>query len=572
MAQLGRPAILSKINTFITENTSGAITATQMNEILRDIADSCFNIDSDESLPPSLVDVLSQGNSTQGNGINLTTNDFIYNEEVPFVLGYDIDGDKNQMAMAGYDADKVTYFLLREELGEHKAQMGFSDFNTGSDHWFHANINGLGMESENSNYRTQVNINPSLHESQVHSQINGANTGIGQSPDSVYNYVNDPQNDRSTFMYLHQDRGILGSNDFVDLDLYSASVNVIPTTGVVLSGSHTNGGNTDFTEVTVKPEYFLAQKNNHRLLVDPEFKSVGTGFYTTDDSGLIVSDFSIEHKWINLNSTDQTLNKTTSLYVSHQEPLVNLTARDYLGGNLRQSTVNVEPETIALGNYSMLTPNLASALTVKNEQIRTFLVNTSSPDTTDHFITETLHSVDGVFTRVNYSGLNKYSESYVYKDFIKLSNSTNDDSIDVSIENGAVTFKASIYGDDGQTLIDPLGVSTDGSYISSSFGQGLGNSSSGFAVLWYDAPIAHTEPVMTIGSWNPETSTGIGMQISEYGLWSNMESSLDGDQYFLADVYLQNSRVFADNAAAVAGGLPIGAMYHTTTGEVRVRV
>lgn len=476
MAQLGRPAILSKINTFITENTSGAITATQMNEILRDIADSCLNIDSDESLPPSLAGVLSQGNTTQGNNIILDTGDFIGNPDFPFFLGYNIDGDKNRMVMAGYDVDKAAFFFLKEELGEFESQMGFSDFNTGSDHSFRANINGLEMKSDNSDYSTEVYIDPSAYWSHVHSQINGANTSINQSPDSIYNYVNDPENTRSTRMHLRQAKGSLISEKFIGLDRYLANITVDPTEVVVFAGSHTYGGNLDSTEVTVKPESFQAKKSNHMLLVDPDFNSVGTGFYTADELDNIRSRMRINESYISFESSENLDNKYARAMISNTTPLIDLIA-----------------------------------------------------------------GMDGEL-------------------------------INVLIGDGSVTFYAFDNGNTGQTVIDPLGVVTSGSYVLNEFGQGLGNSSSGFAVLWYDTPEYHTEPVMTIGSWNPETSTGIGMQISEFGLWSNLDSSLDGDQYFLADVYLQNSRVFADNAAAVAGGLPIGAMYHTTTGEVRVRV
>lgn len=572
MAQLGRPAILSKINTFITENTSGAITATQMNEVLRDIADSCFNIDSDESLSPSLVDVLSQGNSTQGNGINLTTNDGIYNEEVPFFLGYGIEGDKNRMMMAGYDVDKAAAFFLKEEFGEFEAQMVFSDFNTGSDHSFRANINGLEMKSDNSDYSTQVNITPSAHVSQMYNQINGANTDISQYPDSIRNYVNDPENTRSTFMDLAPGSGILASEQFNGLNHYLAKVNVNPTKGILLNGFFTDGTNSDQTEVTVKPEYFQARKNNHRLLVDPDFNSVGTGFYTSDDFDTLRSRMKIDESSAVIESSDDALNKRARLTVSHEDPILELKVGNDTIDNYAESSLTLEPSVIALRKSSEFNPNLLGYFGLSSEQIETGLVDQTSSDIADHFVVKTWHSVGGVFTTANYTGLNNYSESYVFKDFISFYNATDDDSINVLIENGSIKFDVYDNGDVGQTLIDPFGVSTSGSYVLNEFEQGLGNSSSGFAVLWYDTPIAHTEPVMTIGSWNPETSTGIGMQISEYGLWSNMESSLDGDQYFLADVYLQNSRVFTDNADAVAGGLPIGAMYHTTTGEVRVRV
>lgn len=568
MAQLGRPAITAKINTFITENTSGAITATQMNEILRDIADSCFNIDSDESLSPSLVDVLSQGNSTQGNGINLTTNDWIYNEEVPFLLGYGIDGDKNRMVMVGADVDKAAGFFLQEQFDEFVSQMFFADLNTGSDHSFRANINGLEMTSDNSDYKAQVYITPFLNDSQVHNQNNAAYTSIGQFSEVIDNQVNDPANNRFTQMQLTQSKGTLASKKFTGLDQYLAYITVNPTKGVDLTGFHTDGTNSDATFATVKPEYFQAIKLEHRLMVDPNEILHGTGFYTSNELDNLRSRMKIDESSVLFESSEDLDNKYARAIISNTTPLIELMA----GMDDIQSTLAIEPSNIRLVKTSEFDPNLVGYTEVRSDEMETTLINQTSPDIADHFIVKTWHSVGGVFTTANYTGLNNYSESFVFKDFIRLYNATDDDSIYVSIENGAVTFTAYDNGYDGQTSINPFGVSTEGSYISSAFGQGLGNSSSGFGVLWYDTPVAHTEPVMTIGSWNPETSTGIGMQISEYGLWSNMESSLDGDQYFLADVYLQNSRVFADNAAAVAGGLPIGAMYHTTTGEVRVRV
>lgn len=571
MAQLDRPAITAKINTFITENTSGAITATQMNEILRDIADSCFNIDSDESLPPSLVDVLSQGNSTQGNGINLTTNDGIYNEEIPFFLGYVTDDDENLMVMGGVNNDKAAAFFLKEELGELEARMTFLDFNTGSDHSFSTNISGLELKSDNSDYSTQVNITPFEHVSRVYNELNRNNTDISQSHDSIENYVRDSDNYLRTNLRLFSDEAFLinGKND--GLEQSQAHLSVNHNYGVNLRGSRSDGTNYEGTDVEVKPEFFVALKNNHMLLVDPDFNSVGTGFYTADGLGLL-SQFSIDHRWINLNSTDQNLNKSVSVHVEHQNPTIDLVAISYESGNLIQSTANVYPAAISLSNYSMLTPNLARAFVINENEIKTFLTDQTSPSVADHFTVGTSHTINGVHTKCNYNGLNKYSESYVFKDLIKLYNATDSDSINVMIANGAVEFEAYDGGDVGQTSIDLLGVSTSGSYVLNEFKQGLGNSSSGFAVLWYDAPVAHTEPVMTIGSWNPETSTGIGMQISEYGMWSNMESSYQADQYFLEDIYVQNGRVFIDNADAATNGLPLNAMYVTPTGEVRVRI
>lgn len=531
-------------------------------------ADEDGNIDFTGGGPWPLADVLQESNVTDGNNIILSTGDFIGNPDFPFALGYQVYGDKNLMTMIGADADKATGFLLQEHFGELASQMLFSDLNTGNDHSFRANINGLEMESENSDYSTQVNINPYVHVSQMHNLNNGANTDVSQYPDSILNYVNDLENNRSIGMQLSQSQGVLTSERSTGVEQYLAEVTVNPKKGVVLHGYRDDGVNLDSTQLTVRPELFRAAKDNHMLLVDPDFNSVGTGFYTADDSELIVSQFSIEPNWINLNSTDVILNKTASLHVSHQEPLVNLTARM----DTIQSTLDIEPSNIRLVKTSEFDPNLVGYTEVRSDEIETTLINQTSPDIADHFIVKTWHSVGGVFTTANYTGLNNYSESFVFKDFIRLYNATDDDSIYVSIENGAATFITDVSGYGGQTTIDPLGVVTSGSFISNDFEQGLGNSSSGFAVLWYDTPVAHTEPVMTIGSWNPETSTGIGMQISEYGLWSNLETSYAAHQYFLEDVYLQNGRIFTDNADAAINGLPLNAMYATPTGEVRLRV
>lgn len=79
MAKLSREAIIEKIERYIYVNGIGAITAIQMNEILRDIADSYVNIELDSEL--DLASVLMRGNLTNGSDIILSTGDKLVDED-----------------------------------------------------------------------------------------------------------------------------------------------------------------------------------------------------------------------------------------------------------------------------------------------------------------------------------------------------------------------------------------------------------------------------------------------------------------------------------------------------------
>lgn len=564
MAQFSRTDLKTKVNNLIIENSNGEITALILNEILRDIADSCFNNVQDSAFDLSAV--LGSGNFTNGEDINLSLNDTIV-----------IDGGYSKIGRL--ELADVDYFGSTYD-GELVRGLFVAD-----------TVSGI------------VSANP-ITPGYSSIQINPGWALFNAWYDNKYVDLNLTTDETNHFFSFSVGEFSGASN--------TTSVSIDQTESNILNGTNT------FSEFK-RPEYFVSQVYNetttHSIALDPFNTMDGSRIsaYGTDGESIL------EFDQYYTRMTNFGLNRYHEIYTSFDDNMIQIRSidhDDYSQSSIRMTPINIvlssiDPTTLGQSDISLESGSYYSGCSnyigtiiskFKADEGGVIISHNNDDESFDsNIMIDSYGSVKtkstGFSSTVEVPGLNDIGDMMLtytsfelnlrddaWNSYSKFSQQQDgfyyyiNDNLCFEVQEELVEARYDLLV--GRDLIMP----TD---------SRITNQDCDIVI---DFQVSDFLPngQLQIGSYNTNTYSGQGLTISEFGYWSNMETVIEADTYFYGNSLIGLDNIsgikinpiglnqlfgqwsatslpsYSDNSAAVSGGLSVNRLYKTPTGEIRI--